>query len=357
MQARLLPLLILPLAVLLLQYHSVMFWTSAVTGGWGGWEWALLAAPWNGWGWSGLLELGNLWAWLRTREGGAGWWAVASLTTALLCAGALWNVAAPARADAQVAAAIAAERERVAAQELRTDARATARAGWYGALERDKARGAALFGEWIMLARAGAVRGDGERWALLAMQLLAVLLAQGLAVAAIRQLGAATCALTLTDGDGRAETVLRRAPPSNGKRAESGTETWAGAAGAGAPSATESVDPPRESGAESQPVGAESATESDAARRVLEARFERVLAVRRKLAATFPGLSPGEIARQAAPVLYVAMNRLCSFERDRDRYRAGERGIKIIGPAELERLERLAETGHGEPRGPAPRPE
>jgi hypothetical protein len=83
------PLLILPLSVLLLQFHSIAFWSWAITGSPVAWGWPLLAAPWNGWGWSLLFELVNLWAWPRR------WHLLAGVTTVLLVAGPLYQVSDP----------------------------------------------------------------------------------------------------------------------------------------------------------------------------------------------------------------------------------------------------------------------
>jgi hypothetical protein len=75
-----LPLLILPLAVTLLQWHSIPFWQAQV-----GW--------WPGLGWSVLLELISLWLWFRP---GRRWWRpLAWATTALLLAGPLYQVSDP----------------------------------------------------------------------------------------------------------------------------------------------------------------------------------------------------------------------------------------------------------------------
>jgi hypothetical protein len=75
-----LPLLILPLAVTLLQWHSVPFWQAQV-------------GVWPGLGWSVLLELISLWLWFRP---GRRWWRpLAWATTALLLAGPLYQVSDP----------------------------------------------------------------------------------------------------------------------------------------------------------------------------------------------------------------------------------------------------------------------
>jgi hypothetical protein len=76
----LLPLLILPLAVTLLQWHSIPFWQAQV-------------GFWPGLGWSVLLELISLWLWFRP---GRRWWRpLAWATTALLLAGPLYQVSDP----------------------------------------------------------------------------------------------------------------------------------------------------------------------------------------------------------------------------------------------------------------------
>jgi hypothetical protein len=75
-----LPLLILPLAITLLQWHSVPFWQAQV-----GW--------WPGLGWSALLELISLWLWFRP---GRRWLRpLAWATTLLLLGGPLYQVSDP----------------------------------------------------------------------------------------------------------------------------------------------------------------------------------------------------------------------------------------------------------------------
>jgi hypothetical protein len=74
------PILILPLAITLLQWHSVPFWQAQV-------------GFWPGLGWSVLLELISLWLWFRP---GRRWWRpLAWATTALLLAGPLYQVSDP----------------------------------------------------------------------------------------------------------------------------------------------------------------------------------------------------------------------------------------------------------------------
>ena len=76
----LLPLLILPLAIALLQWHSVPFWQAQ-------------AGTWPGLGWSALLELISLWLWFRP---GRRWLRpLAWATTLLLLAGPLYQVSDP----------------------------------------------------------------------------------------------------------------------------------------------------------------------------------------------------------------------------------------------------------------------
>ena len=76
----LLPLLILPLAITLLQWHSVPFWQAQ-------------AGFWPGLGWSALLELISLWLWFRP---GRRWMRpMAWATTLLLLAGPLYQVSDP----------------------------------------------------------------------------------------------------------------------------------------------------------------------------------------------------------------------------------------------------------------------
>jgi hypothetical protein len=74
------PILILPLAIALLQWHAVPFWQAQVGG-------------WPGLGWSALLELISLWLWFRP---GRRWLRpLAWATTALLLAGPLYQVSDP----------------------------------------------------------------------------------------------------------------------------------------------------------------------------------------------------------------------------------------------------------------------
>jgi hypothetical protein len=74
------PILILPLAITLLQWHAVPFWQAQV-----GW--------WPGLGWSALLELISLWLWFRP---GRRWLRpMAWATTALLLVGPLYQVSDP----------------------------------------------------------------------------------------------------------------------------------------------------------------------------------------------------------------------------------------------------------------------
>ncbi len=74
------PLLILPLAVGLLQWHSIAFWQARV-------------GLWVGAGWSVLLELISLWLWFRP---GHRWWRpMAMVATLLLLAGPLHQVSDP----------------------------------------------------------------------------------------------------------------------------------------------------------------------------------------------------------------------------------------------------------------------
>jgi hypothetical protein len=112
MQLRTLPLLpllilILPLAIALLQWHSIPFWQAQV-------------GFWPGLGWSVLLEMISLWLWFRP---GRRWWRpLAWATTALLLAGPLYQVSDPLvreivalrQADGAFAAQIAAIQAEVA---------------------------------------------------------------------------------------------------------------------------------------------------------------------------------------------------------------------------------------------------
>ena len=51
-----LPCIILPLSVLLLQHHSIGYWTELTTGAPPRWDASFWAAPWRGWGWSVLVK-------------------------------------------------------------------------------------------------------------------------------------------------------------------------------------------------------------------------------------------------------------------------------------------------------------
>jgi hypothetical protein len=185
------PLLILPLAVLLLQFHSIAFWSWAITGTPVAWGWPLLAAPWNGWGWSLLFELVNLWAWPRR------WHLLAGVTTVLLVAGPLYQVSDPLVRDLSGAQAaelhdtprIRALREEIAALEATL---AAYRADWRLRPRVPEAQAdlsarheelAALLGEQEAAARAA--RLDWRRWAVIAGQLLGILIAQAGAVMSV----------------------------------------------------------------------------------------------------------------------------------------------------------------------------
>jgi len=197
--------------VLLLQYHSVAFWSWAITGSPVAWEWPLLAAPWNGWGWSLLFELVNLWAWPRR------WYLLAGVTTVLLVAGPLYQVSDPLVRDlfgAQAAELhdtprLRALRDEIAALEAtlgayRGDWRLRPRVPAAQAeLSARHEELAALLGEQEAAARAA--RLDWRRWAVIAGQLLGILIAQA---------GAVLSVLALSG--------CRRAAPAQGKS----MDTW-----------------------------------------------------------------------------------------------------------------------------------
>jgi hypothetical protein len=222
------PLLILPLAVLLLQFHSIAFWSWAITGAPVAWGWPLLAAPWNGWGWSLLFELVNLWAWPRR------WHLLAGVTTVLLVAGPLYQVSDPLVRDLSGATAadlhdtprIRALRDEIAALEANLG---TYRADWRlrprvpGAQAELSARHeelAALLGEQEAAARAA--RLDWRRWAVIAGQLLGILIAQAGAVLSVLALcGGHLVAPALGEGIDTRQSASRPATkmpavPTNG---------------------------------------------------------------------------------------------------------------------------------------------
>lgn len=84
--------IILPLGILLLQHHGIVFWTTMIAE-WPGWGLTLLAHPWDGWGLSVGLEVVNLWSWPRWRR--PAWLVIAAVTTVLLVAGPLYQVSFP----------------------------------------------------------------------------------------------------------------------------------------------------------------------------------------------------------------------------------------------------------------------
>jgi hypothetical protein len=91
-----LPALVLVLGVGILQAHAWAWWAERITGAplcldaWPCW------LPWRGWGVAVGLEALALWSWPR-----GGWqrWALGGTATALLVAGVLWQISAPAVAE------------------------------------------------------------------------------------------------------------------------------------------------------------------------------------------------------------------------------------------------------------------
>lgn len=197
---RLLPYLLLPLGVALLEYHGIQFWTVAVTGGWPGWFTVGFVAAWHAWGWPLLLEGGALWCWLQSRGNGwraAGWTLGGGVLTIVLCAAALWNVAAPVRQNQAVTAALEEERGRMDMREdanKRIAAQAVSPSGVpysrpLDQLYRTQARSVELFNEHMALAREGKLTTERQAGVLWWLQIACVLLGQGLVVAAARSVG------------------------------------------------------------------------------------------------------------------------------------------------------------------------
>ena len=142
-----LPLLILPLSIVLLQSHGIPFWQSQV-------------GRWPGIGWSILLELISLWLWFQPARKHR---LLALATTLLLLAGPLhqigfplikefaMNQETPARMEANIKAIqgeiTEAERSLDRYQQLAL----AGRYGWLGAMEQAEAALAAKRGELVAL--------------------------------------------------------------------------------------------------------------------------------------------------------------------------------------------------------------
>jgi hypothetical protein len=154
------PILILPLAITLLQWHAVPFWQAQV-----GW--------WPGLGWSALLELISLWLWFRP---GRRWLRpMAWATTALLLAGPLYQVSDPLL------------REIVALRQ------ADGRFGWQGHIDQAQATLAARRAAFQTLRAAqaedeGARRLNWRRIGKIGGQLLSLVIFQAAILLAIRAL-------------------------------------------------------------------------------------------------------------------------------------------------------------------------
>jgi|GEM_PF-2483637 len=185
-----LPLLILPLSILLLQSHGIPFWQHQV-------------GFWPGIGWSVLLELISLWLWFQpaTRPR-----LLALATTMLLLAGPLYEISfpaikefvmnqgAPTLAQGRIASLegeiTEAERSLDRYQRLAL----AGRYGWLGAMEQAEAVLAAKRGQLATLTRVAAESGarsrlNGQHMALVAAQALSLVIFQIAAVLAIRALG------------------------------------------------------------------------------------------------------------------------------------------------------------------------
>jgi hypothetical protein len=185
-----LPLLILPLAITLLQWHSVPFWQAQV-----GW--------WPGLGWSVLLELISLWLWFRP---GRRWWRpLAWATTALLLAGPLYQVSDPLvreivalrQADGAYSAQIAAIQAEVAETGRSLDRYQRlslgGRFGWQGHIDRAQATLAARRADLETLRAARteaetAARLNWRRVGKVGGQLLSLVIFQAAILLAIRAL-------------------------------------------------------------------------------------------------------------------------------------------------------------------------
>jgi hypothetical protein len=185
-----LPLLILPLAVVLLQSHGIPFWQAQ-------------AGPWPGLGWSLLLELIALWLWFRP---GRRWWRpLAWAATLLLLAGPLYRVSDPLVQDL---VALRGENGALAAripllQAQTAEARQSldryqrlslaGRYGWQGKIDQAEAHLADVRTKLAQVLTAQteqqqAARLNWRRVALIVGQLVSLVLFQAAAVLAIRAL-------------------------------------------------------------------------------------------------------------------------------------------------------------------------
>jgi hypothetical protein len=186
----LLPLLILPLAITLLQWHSVPFWQAP-------------AGFWPGLGWSVLLELISLWLWFRP---GRRWLRpLAWATTALLLAGPLYQVSDPLvreivalrQADGAYSAQMAAVQAEVAEAERSLDRyqrlSLDGRFGWQGHIDQTQAALAARRADLQTLRAARAetdtaARLNWRRVGKVGGQLLSLVIFQAAILLAIRAL-------------------------------------------------------------------------------------------------------------------------------------------------------------------------
>lgn len=108
-----LPVILMALAVSVLQYHAIKWWTELITGTWPGWTMALLLAPWGGWGMSGAFEVWNIWSWAHSWRWN--WWLNSALiTSVLLVAGPVYKLAEP-LVQGLVGVAVVQDTERVKA--------------------------------------------------------------------------------------------------------------------------------------------------------------------------------------------------------------------------------------------------
>ncbi len=92
MTTKIAPFPILALSVVILQYHSMKFWTLAVTAAPPAWDLFMFLRPWDGWGIAVALELCALWGWSQS---GRGWAVLAVTASLLLVSGPLYQVSDP----------------------------------------------------------------------------------------------------------------------------------------------------------------------------------------------------------------------------------------------------------------------
>lgn len=197
-----LPWAILALGVPLLQYHSIALWFSSITGRpFPGYSWAVLLSPWDGWGWSVLIEAIALWSWIREPQTPAsagwqrrGWIVVAVVATGLLIGAPLLRVSAPLLAQGVTVADTEGETARLQADrasfvdlaKLRTVKGGSA-ASWQRRIDQVDHE-LAEWQERREAIREGPASLSGQRKALIAAQLLALVLFQVGVTLAIRHL-------------------------------------------------------------------------------------------------------------------------------------------------------------------------